>query len=121
MSCIKIMLRGVDKRVYLQLMRENYTHILPELQELVKNSHECKTITIDGDAIVLERYDGVKLFFDFKQAISRAEGNLLVDGDGESEDIDWTIKKLNEQKGTVLDIGANMVSIASSYFIRTLT
>ena len=99
----------MDKRVYWQLMRENYSCHLAEIQEVIADNEECTRLTIDKEGCILERKDGVKLYFDFTQAICRAEADLYMLGDPEKEDIRLVDSFLSGQNGhTVFDIGANV-------------
>ena len=90
-------------------MRENYTHILPELMELLKNHEECKTIIINADEVVLEKQNGLKMFFNFQESFSRAEIDLCNASDPEKEDIK-AISNLMLKKNckVAFDIGANV-------------
>lgn len=47
-------------------MRENYTHVLPEIMELLKNHEECRSIMIISDDIILEKQSGLKMFSIFR-------------------------------------------------------
>lgn len=64
---------------------------------------------IDKDVCVLEKRDAVKPYFDFTQAICRAEAELLLIGDPEKDDLRLIIEFLvQEDSGTIFDIGANV-------------
>ncbi len=99
----------IEKKLYWQIAREDYTHILPELQNLVSENGEVESIEITKEGCILKNRGGVKLLFDFQQAICRAEADLLLEGDPEKNDLIYIGKYLNERKsGSVLDIGANV-------------
>lgn len=101
--------RGWDKNFFLQFMRENYMHYLPEIQEVLSNNEECNSIVIGKDGCVLEKRDGVKLYFDFTQAICRAEVEFLLFGDPEKDDMRLINEFLTqEEDGIIFDIGANV-------------
>ena len=109
---------GVDKKLYWTLMRENYTHVLPEVMELLKNHEECKSITITADDVVLEKQSGLKMFFNFQESFSRAEVDLCNASDPEKEDIKAISKLMLDKNCKVaFDIGANvgMFSLELSY------
>ena len=90
-------------------MRENYTHVLPEFMELLKGHEECKSITITGDDIVMEKQNGLKMFFNFQESFSRAEVDLCNAYDPEIEDIKAISKLMSDRNCKVaLDIGANV-------------
>ncbi len=90
-------------------MRENYTHVLPEIMELLKNHEECKSIMITSDDIVLEKQSGLKMFFDFRESMSRAEIDLCNATDPEKEEMRIISELIGKNKaGVVLDIGANV-------------
>ena len=110
-------LRGsLEKRLYWQLVRENYTRILPQIQSVLKDNNEVMSIEMRKDGIVLKKADGVMLYFDFTQSICRAEIELLMDGDPEKNDMLFINRYLDEhENSSILDIGAN-VGIFSLYF-----
>lgn len=90
-------------------MRENYLHVLPEIQEILGDNDDCTRIVIDKDGCVLERSNGSKQFFDFTQPMCRAEQELVMDGDPEKEEMNLVSEFLSlAGVKTVFDIGANM-------------
>lgn len=90
-------------------MRENYTHILPQLQRLVKDNDEVESVELRKDGIILNNARGVRLYFDFRQAVCRAEAELLMNGNPEKNDMLFINKYLSKHEdGCVLDIGANV-------------
>lgn len=100
---------GIEKKLYWTLMRENYTHVLPEIMELLKNHEECRSIMITSDDIVLEKQSGLKMFFNFLESISRAEIDLCNAVDPEKEDMRIISELIGKNKaGVALDIGANV-------------
>jgi len=100
-------------------MRENYTHILPEIMELLKNHEECKSITITADDIVMEKQSGLKMFFNFQESFSRAEVDLCNASDPEKEDIQVISNLLSGKKiNTVLDIGANVGMFSLELYLK---
>lgn len=100
---------GVDKRLYWQIVRENYTHVLPQLQRLVKDNDEIESVELRKDGIVLNNASGVRLYFDFRQAVCRAEVELLMEGNPEKNDMLFINEYLSEhENGCILDIGANV-------------
>ncbi len=99
----------IEKKLFLQIMRENYMHYLPEIQEVLADNEDCVRILIEKDGCVLERKNGVKLYFDFTQAVCRAEAELLMEGEPEEYAMQLVSAFLSYTKGrTVLDIGANV-------------
>ena len=86
----------IDKRLYWQIVRENYTHILPEVQKIVSQNKEIESVSIQKDGIVLKKSSGVSVYFDFSQAMSRAEADMLIDGDPEKEDMRYIGRYLSE-------------------------
>ncbi len=100
---------GVLKKPYWTLMRENYTHILPEIQELLADSSECEGVSISKDSCILTKKNGVKIFFDFTETMCRAEAELVMGEDYEKEGMNYINSHLSKRKcKTVLDIGANV-------------
>ena len=100
---------GVEKKCYLQLMRENYTHYLAEIGEVLADSDESKCIMITKEGCILERKDSSKIYFDFTQSICRAEVELLTKGDPESKEMELVGEFLSQfQCRAVFDIGANV-------------
>ena len=102
---------SLGKRLYWTLMREKLVS-LPEIWELIRENDNVKGIEVNKKGIVLERADGVKMYFDFSQTICRAESHLIMEGDPEQEDINAINKMLAAHGidglcGDVLDIGAN--------------
>ena len=100
---------GVDKKLYLQTMRENYTHYLAEIEEVLADNDEINRIIIAKDGCILERKNGTKIYFDFTQSICRAEVELLMAGDPESAEMLLVGEFLSQSEShTVFDIGANV-------------
>lgn len=98
----------IDKKIYWMLMRENYTCILPQIQSLIQENKDCQSITISENGCILEKRNGVKLYFDFSQSVCRAEAELLMGEDPEKEDMAYVNQYLLKNPcQTVLDIGAN--------------
>ena len=99
----------IDKKTYWTGMREDCTSVLPQLQKLLMESEDCDSISITRDACILEKKNGLRVFFDFSQTICRAEADLIMGRDAEKEDMDYVIRYLQEHDGSVmLDIGANV-------------
>lgn len=108
---------GIAKRLYWQLAREGYTHVLPQIQEVITENNEVDSITLSQDGIILKRADGVLLYFDFQQAICRAEIDLLMEGDPEKYDMAYIDQCLSEhQHGCMLDIGANVGIFSLNFY-----
>ena len=100
---------GIQKKPYWTLMRESYTHVLPEIQALLANNSDCKSVTITADACILEKKNGVKMFFNFTETMCRAEAELVMGEDYEKEGMDFINRYLDKREcKTVLDIGANV-------------
>ena len=100
---------GLNKKLYLQIMRENYTHYLAEIGEVLAENDEISRIMITKDGCVLERKNGAKIYFDFTQAICRAEVELLTAGDPESAEMMLVGEFLSRVDNcTMFDIGANV-------------
>ncbi len=106
----KIWLRGgIEKKAYWTLMRENYTHILPEIQEMLRGSLDCESVSISPNGCILKKTNGVRLYFDFTQAMCRAEIDLVMGVDSEKDNMEFVERFLAEnERGSVLDIGANV-------------
>ena len=99
----------IEKKAYWTLMRETYLSILPQLVQMIGKSDDCNAITIDGNQCVLEKSNGLKMYFDFTQSICRAEIDLLMGEDPEEDDMTYVKSILSDKKsGSVLDIGANV-------------
>ncbi len=108
----------IDKRLYWQIVRENYIHVLPQIQKVVEKNDEVMSVSITKEGVILQKRGGEYLFFDFRQAICRAEMDLLLIGDPEKDDMDYIDKYLSGNKGgTLLDIGAN-VGMFSLHFYQ---
>lgn len=108
MSYKKFLRGGIEKKAYWTLMREGYTHVLPEIRKVLETSEDCRNILISKDSCILERKNGVKLFFDFSQAMCRAEIELVMGADPEKENMEYISRYLSEHRcRTVMDIGAN--------------
>ena len=99
----------IDKKLYWTIMRENYTSVLPQIQNVLKNSKECDEIQITKEGCILKKSNGLKLYFDFKQSICRAETDLLMKEDYEKGEMDYISNYLKENPClNVLDVGANV-------------
>lgn len=99
----------IEKRVYWQIVRENFTHVLPQLQDLITKNVEVDSIEITDGGCILKKRGGVSLYFDFQQALCRAEAELLMDGDPEKEDMRFINDYLSSyEDSSMLDIGANV-------------
>ena len=100
---------GVEKKLYWTLMREGYTHILPEIQKVLEKNKDCESIHIFKNCCILEKTNGVKLYFDFTQTMCRAEIELVMNEDPEREEMALVNHFLDLYKcSTVFDIGANV-------------
>ena len=71
----------IENKVYWTLMREGYTHILPEMQRMLAKSGDCEEIIISKEGCILRKKNGVKLYFDFTQAVCRAEADFVMGTD----------------------------------------
>ena len=99
----------IDKKLYWTIMRENFTSILPQIQLVLQNSEECDEINITKDGCILKKSNGLKLYFDFKQSICRAETDLLMKEDYEKGEMDYISEYLKKNPClNVLDVGANV-------------
>lgn len=98
----------IEKKTYWTLMRENFTHVLPELQRLMRSSGDCESIVISEEGCILKKRSGVKLYFDFTQSMCRAEIDLVMGTDPEKDDIKFVNEFLGNGCKTVLDVGANV-------------
>lgn len=99
---------NIEKKTYWTLMREGYTHILPEIQKVIGISEDCESIVISAEGCIFKRKNGLMLYFDFTQSICRAEINLIMGTDPEMENIEFVNKFLMKGCKTVLDVGANV-------------
>ncbi len=98
----------IEKKLYWRLMRENVFHTLPELQELLAKSKDCRRIEINKEGVILEKESGLKLYFVFSDSISRAEVDLLNGEDPELNEINAVSEMLGDDCKVILDIGANV-------------
>ena len=99
----------IDKKLYWTIMRENFTSVLPQIQQVLQNSDECDEINITKEGCILKKINGLKLYFDFKQSICRAETDLLMKEDYEKEEMDYISDYLRKNPcSNILDIGANV-------------
>lgn len=99
----------IDKKLYWTLMRENFTSVLPQIQVILENSDECDEIQITKNGCILKKINGLKLYFDFKQSICRAETDLLMKEDYEKSEMDYISNHLKDNPClNVLDVGANV-------------
>ena len=60
----------LEKKLYWTVMREQYTHILAEMQEMLASNKECRSIQLTKNGCILEKESGLKLYFSFADAIS---------------------------------------------------
>ena len=98
----------IEKKLYWTIVRENYTHILPQLQKIVEANKEVQSVEIRKDGVVLKKFSGVLLYFDFSQAMCRAETELMNEGDPEKDDMKYINEYLcSHENSSILDIGAN--------------
>lgn len=98
----------IEKKLYWTIVRENYTHILPQLQKIVETNKEIQSVEIRKDGVVLKKASGVLLYFDFSQAMCRAETEMMNDGDPEKDDMKYINDYLYKHENScMLDIGAN--------------
>jgi len=99
----------INKKLYWELAREQFTSAMPNLNDILKNSKECNEIRITKDGCILIKSNGLKMYFDFGQSICRAEADLLMKEDPETEGIEFIIEYLkNNDCLRILDIGANV-------------
>ena len=106
---INFLEKRIDKKIYWTIMRENFTSVLPQFQDILKNSDECEEIIITKNHCILKKYNGLKLFFDFNQSICRAETDLLMKEDYEKAEMDYISNYLNENPClNMIDAGANV-------------
>lgn len=98
----------IEKKLYWQETRENYTILLPQLLEVVKDNSEIANITIDKSGVILTNSNEMKHYFFFDETFCRAEAELAGSGDYEKEDMNVVVSYLNKTGGrNVFDIGAN--------------
>lgn len=110
---------NIDKRLYWQIVRENYTRILPQLTKLIKENSEVISVELRKDGVILKKASGILLFFDFKQFFCRAEVQLLMEGDPEKDDMVFISNYLNNyEDSTMLDIGANVGIFSLDFYKR---
>ncbi len=93
----------ISKRVCWKLMRERLLPLL-ECQQILQLQDNCDCIAIREDGIVLELTDGEKMYIDFTQTVSRAEGIL---SGTEREDWGFNLQMLTPDS-VIFDIGANI-------------
>ena len=48
----------IEKKLYWQIARENYTHILPQFQKIIEENEEVQSICITKEGIVLKKRGG---------------------------------------------------------------
>ena len=103
----------INKKLYWTLMRDNYSSIIPQLQQMVKDGADCDSIVISEEGSYLKKKNGVKLFFDFSQTICRAEGDLFMGEDYEKNEMNYIGEYLKKCDClNVLDIGGNVGSFS---------
>ena len=110
----------IEKKLYWEIARGNYTHILTDLQSVVKDNPEIESVVIQKNGIVLTKANGVKLYFDFSQSICRAEVDLLLEGDPEKEDMVFINDYLSniDSRGVIFDIGANVGIFSLDFWLK---
>lgn len=96
----------IEKKLYWSLMREK-TATLKEIQDLIEIHTVVKKIEIERNGIILERTDGIKIYFDFNQTICRAEIILYLAGNPEDDDINF-ISEILPTNAVIFDVGANI-------------
>ena len=96
----------IEKKLYWSLMREK-TATLKEIQDLIEIHTVVKKIEIENTGILLERTDGIKIYFDFNQTICRAEIILYLAGNPEDDDINF-ISEILPKSAVIFDVGANI-------------
>lgn len=98
----------IEKKLYWQIVRENFTSVLPQIQEAVKNNSEIRSIEICNDGVILTVNNGMRHYFFFDETFCRAEAELSGNGDYEKQDMDLVVRYLSKTGGNVVfDIGAN--------------
>ncbi|MDE7313117.1 MAG: FkbM family methyltransferase [Eubacterium sp.] len=96
----------IEKKLYWTMMREKLK-VLTEIQEMLLNSTECESVQIRKQDIIQENSAGVKMYYDFSQPVCRAEAELYLASDPESESMEFVSRNLNDD-AVVFDIGANV-------------
>lgn len=110
----------ITKKAYYYLMRNNFFSVIPQIQQLLLNNEMCKSIQINQNDCILERKDGSKIYFDFTQSVCRAEQDIMIGAEQETDDQNNLIKLLNviierqnsgtktKKVHTIFDVGANV-------------
>ena len=100
---------NITKKLYWQLVRENYTFVLPQIREVLCDNPEVEEILIRKEGVIIKKKSGVLNYLDFTQSISRGEADLILEGDPEKDDIEFILSYLNKfnTSNSVLDCGAN--------------
>ena len=96
----------IEKRVFLSLMRERFNAIT-EYASYLEENDACESIEINKKGIILTNALGVKVFFDFRQTMCRAEFMYYLKGDGEDSCVRF-ITSLLKTGDIFFDIGANV-------------
>lgn len=109
---------SIEKKLYCQLMRDDFLHVLPEIQQVIKENKDCLSIEISKEGCILTKSDNCKLYFDFTQSICRAELDLILENDPEKEEINYINNLLTQLggNGSILDIGANVGLFTLSFY-----
>ena len=98
----------IEKKLYWQLIRENFTSVLAQFPEVIRNGKDIKRINIDTNGCYLEDNEGMKIPFFFDETVCRAEAELSFGVDYEKEDMKVVAGYLNATGAEyVFDIGAN--------------
>lgn len=53
----------IEKKLYWQLIRENFTSVLAQFPEVIRNGKDIKRINIDTNGCYLEDNEGMKIPF----------------------------------------------------------
>ncbi len=109
----------IEKKLYWTLMREQYMRVLPQLMEVLEGHEECKSIVITAEGVILEKKNGLKLFFDFQESMSRAEIDLCNGVDPEKVDMEIISELLGKRDAKVmLDVGANVGMFSLTLYLE---
>lgn len=111
----------IEKKLYWQLVREQYTSVLAQIQDVVKDNSEVLNICINKNGGVLTNANGMKHYFFFDETFCRAEAELCGNGDYEKADIDVIVKYLQKTGDKeVFDVGANAGLFSLNLFYELL-
>lgn len=53
----------IDKKLYWTIMRENFTSVLPQIQQVLQNSDECDEINITKEGCILKKNKWIETLF----------------------------------------------------------